>query len=347
MTLFLQILLGISIIVALLGHFICSLIDRAFVYPKRLRKVQTDLPHVDPLKRPPGDLPPALASRLYFFGQHKHKGLSYTQFAVTLLDLVHRKKILVDHSTNHLYFTPLDDGEGLLPYEQTLLNFIVAAASESGIDPTEGGQAHITLSQLKAYIEEHPERAGQMRELFQKQVIDAFLQEGYSGEVSYEHKLNPFEVIGLIALAVGLGALLGWLAGNLTLGVFAVCFAGLATAVCYQVFSYKLPYLTEKGVETKAQWLAYGEYLDSINREEGESEHLSPERWCEIAVYAAAFEKNKTFEELSTLWESLATDYPECELYDPYFFRKICSIDHAILVANPGLEDLRETVRND
>lgn len=131
-TLFLQILLGISIAVVLLGHFVCALIDRAWVYPKRLGKVQPDIPRLDPIDLPPDDLPPALASRLYFFGQQKRKGLSYTQFAVTLLDLVHRKKILVDHSTNHLYFTPLDDGEGLLPFEQTLLNFIVAATSESG-----------------------------------------------------------------------------------------------------------------------------------------------------------------------------------------------------------------------
>lgn len=347
MTLFLQILLGISIAFVLFGHFIFSLIDRAFVYPKRLAKVQSKIPHSDPINRPPVDLPPALVSRLYFFGQHKHKGLSYTQFAVTLLDLVHRKKILVDHSTNHLYFTPLDDGEGLRSFEQTLLNFLVAATAESGIDPTEGGQAHITLSQLRAYIEEHPDRAGQMRDIFQKQVIEAFIEQGYSDEVSYEHKLSPFEVLGLIAASVGLGVLFGWLANNITLGIFSFCFAGLAVAVCYQVFSYKLPYLTKKGVEEKSKWLAYGEYLDSIKHTGNDAEHLSPERWCEVAVYAAAFEKNKTFEELSDLWETLADDYPECELYDPHFFKKICSIDHAILVANPNLEDLRETVRVD
>lgn len=347
MILFLQILLGISIAVVLLGHFVCALIDRALVYPKRLGKVQPDIPRLDPIDRPPDDLPPALASRLYFFGQQKRKGLSYTQFAVTLLDLVHRKKILVDHSTNHLYFTPLDDGEGLLPFEQTLLNFIVAATSESGIDPTEGGQAHITLSQLRAYIEEHPDRAGQMRDIFQKQVIDAFLKQGYSDEVSYEHKANPFRTVGGIILVAGVGALFGWLANNLALGVVTFCLAGLAVAVCYQVFGYKLPYLTEKGVDEKAKWLAYGEYLDSIKRREDNADQLSPERWCEIAVYAAAFEKNKTFDELSDLWETLADDYPECELYDPHFFRKICSIDHQILVANPHLEDLRDTVRND
>lgn len=339
--------MGISIGVVLLGHFICSVIDRAFVYPKRLAKVQPEIPHLEPVNRPPELASPALVSRLCFFGEQRKKGLSYTQFAVTLLDLVHRKKILVDHSTNHLYFTPLDDGEGLLPFEQTLLNFIVAAASESGIDPTEGGPAHITLSQIKAYIEEHPDRAGQMREAFQKQVIEAFIEQGYSSEVSYEHRINPFEVLGLIGASVGLGVLLGWLASNITLGVFSLCFTGLAFAVCFQVFSYKLPYLTEKGVEMKSKWLAYGEYLDTIKHTGSHAEQLTPDRWCEVAVYAAALEKNKTFDELSTLWETIADDYPECELYDPHFFRKICSIDHAILVANPRLEDLRDTVKVD
>lgn len=347
MTLFLYILLGVSIVAVLLGHFISSLVDRLYVYPKRLRKVQSEIPKLDPIDSPPDDLPPALASRLYFFGQHKHKGLSYTQFTVTLLDLVHRKKIYVDHSTNHLFFTPLDDGDGLLPFEQTLLNFIVAAASESGLDPTEGGPAHITLSQLKAYIEEHPDRAGKMRGIFQRQIIESFIAQGYSDEVSYEHKITPFEVLGAIAGVATLGALFGWLAGNISLGVVSLFFTALAIGVCYQVFSYKLPYLTEKGIEMKAKWLAYGEYLESIKHTGSGAEHLSAERWCEVAVYAAAFEKNKTFDELSDLWETLADDYPECELYDPHFFKKICSIDHAILVANPNLEDLRETVRVD
>ncbi len=334
MTVFLEILLGISVFVVIFGHFILSIIDRYWVYPKRLAKVQPEMPSAQPVDRPPSDLSPALVSRLVFFGNRK--GGSYTQFAVTLMDLVHRKKIYVDHKSNELIFIPLDDGHGLQPFEQTLLTFLLEAAGEN---------SQITLTYLKSYIEEHPEQCGEMRKKFQREVIDAFLAQGFSDEVSYEHKQNPFLLIGKIALVVGAGALLGWLAGSLTLGVVSLCFAGLAFAVCYQVFSYKLPYLTEKGMQMKAEWLAYGQYLDELKCAGQKAASLSPERWCEVAVYAAAMEKNKTFDELSSLWETLADDYPECELYDPHFYKKICSIDHAILVANIHLEDMRETCK--
>lgn len=332
MTAFLIALLSISAFMIVAGHFILSAIDRIFVYPRRLKKVQTTVPEYPPIALPPSNLPPAIVSQLVFFGDHSpKKEKSYTRFTVTLLDLVHRHKIFVTRKGDELYFSPLGEDSDLLPYERELKNFFCEAAE---------GRCYLSLTSLKSYIEEYREKAAEMRNRFLRELSDDFVARGFSDTISYEKETHPLVLIGEIAVLMSVGAMLGWVASNIPLGVISVCFAGIATTLCLQVFRYKITYLTPKGEEMRAKWIAYGNYLSQLTVQQGRE--LPAERWRELAVYAAALEQNKTYAELSAIWGALAEQYPECQLYDPKFYRMLCQIDYAILISNIRLEDRSE-----
>ena len=326
---FLFVLLLTAAFLILFGHLIMSVVDRMYVYPKRLAKVQKSDPNYPPVNKIPAHLPPAVVSQLVFFGgQNKTEGKSYTRFTVTLLDLVHRQKVFVTKREDELYFSPLGDESDLLPYELTLKRFLERAAGE---------RVYISLSELLIYIEAHPKESAEMRSRFLREVSEDFISRGYSSEVSYEKNIHPLVHIGEVAVSVVLGAVLGWLAGNIPLGLISVGLGAISVSLCQQVFRYKIQYLTERGVEMRARWNSYGRYLSSLNV--SACNEIEDSVLCHFAVYAVALETEKTFTDLASLWESIAEEHPECILYDNRFFKKLTQIDNSILISNVRSEN--------
>jgi hypothetical protein len=321
-------LLLLSAVMILFGHFIMSMIDRFCIYPRRLAKVQSEVTVYPPARNRPCNLPPAIVSQLVFFdGHNRATGKSYTRFTVTLLDLIHRKKIFVTHRAEELFFSPLGDESDLLPFEHTVLQFLKDAAGE---------RIFISLSDLLVYIESHREMSAAMRSQFLGEVADDFISRELSGEVSFEKKLHPLMSMGEVAVVCTAGLTIGWLAGNAALGLISVGLAAVAFSLCLQVFRYKLLFLTSEGLEQKAQWLAYGAHLAQLNPDNCKA--VSESELCDYAVYAVAFEQEKTFTSLAPLWRDIAEDHPECILYEPLFFKKLIQIDSSILISNvnPG-----------
>lgn len=318
------VLLLVSAGMILFGHLILSVVDCHFVYPKRLAKVQLDEKAYPKTPTRPADLPPAIVSQLVFFGGHnKMPGKSYTRFTVTLLDLVHRKKIYVTRKGEELFFSPLGEESDLLPFELTLKQFLREAAGE---------RLFISLSDLLIYIEANREAAAEMRSRFLREVSEDFLARNYSAEVSYEKSVHPLMRIGEVAVAGTVGVALGWLARNIPLGLISVGLAAVAVTLCMQVFRYKLPYLTEEGTIMKARWQAYGDYLSELSPVN--CKEISGAALCDFAVYATALEQEETFSALAPVWEGIAEDHPECILYDSRFFKKLTQIDNSILISN-------------
>lgn len=318
------VLLLASAIMILFGHLIMSLVDRLYTYPKRLAKVQIPAKPYPPTPTRPADLPPAIVSQLVYFGGHtKAPGKSYTRFTVTLLDLVHRQKIFVTRREDELFFSPLGDESDLLPFELTLIHFLRDAAGE---------RLFISLSDLLIYIEANQKIAADMRSRFLREVSDDFQARNFSAEVSYEKNTHPLMLIGEVAVAGTAGVVLGWLAGNIPLGLITVGLATVAVSLCMQVFRYKIPYLTAEGTIMQARWQAYGEYLSKLTPNTCKA--LSGSALCDYAVYATALEQEKTFSALAPVWEGISEDHPECILYDPRFFKKLTQIDNSILISN-------------
>ena len=323
------VLLLVSAFVILFGHLLMSILDRLFVYPRRLAKVQKQIIQYPPTQLRPSHLPPAIVSQLVFFGDHyKKPGKSYTRFTVTLLDLIHRQTIYVTRKEDELFFSPLGDEKDLLPYELLLKRFIRDAA---------GDRLYVSLTDLLVYIEANRERAAEMRSLFLKEVTEDFISRCFSDEISFQKNVHPLMYIGEVAVAGTLGVALGWFAGNVPLGLISVGLTTVATSLCLQVFRYKLTYLTDKGVETQSQWRAYGEYLSELTPETCKG--LSGSILCDYAVYATALEQEQTFASLASVWEDIAEDHPECILYEPRFFKKLTQIDNSILISNISSEN--------
>ena len=326
------VLLLLSAGMILFGHFIMYVIDRFWVYPRRLAKVQSKEQVCPPTHIRPDKLPPAIVSQLVYFGGHnKVAGKSYTRFTVTLLDLIHRQKVFVTRREDELFFSPLGDVSDLLPFEQTLMDFIKEAA---------GQKLFISLSDLLVYIEGHKESAAEMRSRFLLQVSEEFLSHEFCDEISYEKTLHPLMYIGQISVAGTVGVTLGWLAGNVPLGLISVGLAMVAVALCAQVFRYKLCYLTKKGVEIQCQWKAYGAYLEKLTPRYCAG--ISNATICSFAVYAVALEQEKTFTALAPVWQDIAEDHPECILYDMRFFKKLTQIDNSILISNASRQNPKD-----
>ncbi len=329
MTTALFVLLIVSAVMILFGHFIMSLIDRFYLYPHRLAKVQVKEQIYSPTMICPTNLPPAIVSQLMCFGGHnKTIGKSYTRFTVTLMDLVHRQKVFVTRREDELFFSPLGDESDLLPFEKTLMDFIKEAA---------GQRVFVSLTDLLVYIEAHKESASEMRNRFLRQVSEDFVSRGFTSEVSFEKSVHPLVYIGQIAVAGTVGVVLGWLAGNVPLGLISVGLATVAVALCTQVFRYKLCYLTQEGVEMQSRWKAYEACLEGLTPYACEG--VSDSTVCSFAVYAVALEQEKTFTALAPVWNDIAEDHPECILYDSRFFRKLTQIDNSILISNARREN--------
>ena len=317
-------ILILSAVMILFGHFIMSMVDHFYVYPRRLAKVQPRKIAYAPDRKRPGDLPPAIVSQLMFFGGHNRvAGKSYTRFTVTLLDLIHRQKIFVTHREDELFFSPLGDESDLLPFELTVLHFLKQAAGE---------RIFISLSDLLVYIEAHQEESAAMRSRFLKEVSDDFINRDLSGEISYEKRVHPLMSMGEVAVVCTVGFTIGWLAGNTALGLISIGLAAVAVSLCLQVFRYKLSYLTEQGLDQQARWKAYGDYLERLSPDF--CKDVSVEDLCDYAVYAVALEQEKPFTALSPVWNAIAEEHPECILYEPMFFKKLTQIDNSILISN-------------
>ena len=326
MTILLIILLSVSVFMILFGHMILSIIDKAYVYPKRLAKLQPPIPSCEPRSTPPEPLPPAMVSLLWCVpsARNMRKYKRSTRFTVTLLDLIHRGKIAVQRDGKKLYLLVQPEAdEDLRPYEQILLNFIKDAARD--ID-------RLSVARLKGYIEEHRDSSAAMRKRFHRELMSEFQSLGYYDELKRKSAIHPLMLIGGISVLASLGALVGWIGSNIPLGVITVCFAGFAGWLSVQVFTYDLPYLTDQGVTAWSEWDAYYRFLRSLKN--ASSLELPIGEWNRIAVYAAAMESNLTFQDLTKLWKNLPAFSLECELYDPYFYKKISEIDYAILISN-------------
>ena len=308
----------------LFGPWIMSLVDRYYVYPKRLAKVQTSEAQYPSMQEHPSHLPPAIVAQLVSFSEQKpKKGKSYTRFIVTLLDLVHRQKIFVTHRGDELFFSPLGDDSDLLPFEKTLIQFIKSAAGE---------RLFISLTDLLIYIEANREIASEMRSGFLKEIAEDFCARGFYKEVSYEKSVHPMMQIGKVAVSGTVGVILGWLAGNIPLGLVTVGLSMVAVSLCTQVLRYKLPYLTEVGMTEKERWTAYAKYLSKLST--ANRSNISNAEICEFAVYALALEMEEAFTTLSPVWREIAEDHPECILYESFFFKKLIQIDNSILISN-------------
>lgn len=330
MTLFLILLLSVSVFMILFGHFILSMIDRQYVYPKRLARVQPPILPKSPRQTPPELLPPAMVSMLYGLKKQgiSKKGNRSTRFTVTLLDLIHRGKISVVRDGKRLYLIPNEDESDLLSYEITLLRFVQDAHREI---------ERLSVAKLKGYIEEHRESAAKMRSRFLREMMDDFQSRGFYQEIKCRRITNPLVWIGGAILTVTVGVLLGWTCQNIPLGVITLCFAGFAAWLVWQIFSYDLTYFTEKGANAMAEWEAYEQYIDTLFSSGQEKAPI--EEWSRIAVYSAAMEKSRTFQDLVRIWSDLPEYSLECELYDPYFYNKLSEIDYAILISNAESAD--------
>lgn len=326
MTIILIVLLALSVFMILFGHMILSFIDQKYIYPKRLAALQPPIPEVEPLNVPPEDLPPAIVSMIC--GLHSMRSPKRikrsTRFTVTLLDLIHRGKIKVMRDGKKLYLIPNDDpNSDLRSYERILLEFVKDAART--VD-------HLSVAKLKGYIEVHRECAADMRSRFMQEMMSDFQSRGYYDELKRKSPMHPLALIGGIAVLASVGALLGWLASNIPLGVITCCFAGFAGWLSIQVFTYDIPFFTKKGARAFGEWDAYRHFIQSIKN--GTTQSPAIEQWNRIAVYAAALEANLTFHDLTKIWKNLPEHSLECELYDPYFFKKLSEIDYAILISN-------------
>lgn len=326
MTTVLIILLSVSVFMILFGHFILSMIDKHWVYPKRLGKIQPPIPQYSPRSTPPEVFPPAFVAMLFRLehSEESQKDKQSTRFTVTLLDLIHRGKIGVIRDGKKLYLIPHDDESDLLPFEITLLRFIRDAYRDA---------ERLSVAKLKGYIEEHRDCAAEMRSRFLREMVDEFHSRGYYAELNHQASTaHPLVLIGVISVAASLGAILGWLCHHIPLGVIALCLSGFAVWLAVQVFSYDLTHLTEEGAVALGEWKAYGQYIQFLKS--GPNDHCPISEWSNVAVYAAAMEQHKTFRELVQIWQDLPDYSLECELYDPYFYKKLSEIDYAILISN-------------
>lgn len=326
MTIFLIILLSVSVIMILFGHFILSLIDKYYVYPKRLAELQTPIPTEELRTAPPEDLPPAIVSMLWEISSTRNpsKLRRSTRVTVTLLDLIHRGKIGVMRDGKKLYLIPAKiDTADLLPYERTLWCFIEEAYRSND---------RLSVAKLKGYIEEHRDRAANMRVRFMDELNQSFESYGYAKVLKRRVNQHPLALFGAIAVLASLGALLGWLCQNIPLGVISIGFAGFAAWLSVQVFTYDLTYLTDKGVSAISQWQAYHRYLQTLKNTSAVTP--SVDQWNRIAVYAVSMEESFSFRDLNKIWKNLPEYSLECELYDPYFYKKLSEIDYAILISN-------------
>lgn len=327
MTIALIILLSISVFMILFGHFILSAIDKYRVYPKRLAKLQAPVPTLPPTNTAPADdLPPAILSMLWNVQSTRNSKKLWrsTRFTVTLLDLIHCGKIGVLRDGKKLYLIPKEvSDDDLRPYERTMLAFVRNACRSSD---------RLTVARLKGYIEEHREEAAAMRVCFMKELMSDFDSRGYYAVDKCKSNVHPLALIGGISILASLGALLGWLCHNIPLGVISICFTGFAVWLSFQVFTYDIPYLTDRGIDALSRWDAYNRFIHSLPTS---SENApSVEEWSRIALYGAAMEGKFTFQELTKIWKDLPKHSLECELYDPYFYKKISEIDYAILISN-------------
>ena len=310
----------------LFGHFILSAIDKYRVYPKRIARLQPPMPTLPPASTPPEDIPPAILSMLWNVQATRNfkKLWRSTRFTVTLLDLIHRGKIGVLRDGKKLYLLPREDADNnLLPYERTILAFVRNACRSSD---------RLTVAQLKGYIEEHRQEAASMRVRFMKELMHDFDSRGYYAVEKCKSPIHPLALIGGISILASLGALLGWMCNNIPLGVITICFTGFAVWLAIQVFTYDIPYLTQRGVDTISRFDAYNRFIHSLPTSSDKAP--SVEEWSRIAVYGAAMEGRFTFQELTKIWKDLPEYSLECELYDPYFYKKISEIDYAILISN-------------
>ncbi len=326
MTVLLILILAASVFMILFGIRILSIIDRRKVYPRRLAAHFVPTKAYPPTRICPGDLPPAVVNKLLSLDGGDPPGSA--PITVTLLDLIHRRLIYVTPKGRELYFSPLGSPEGLLPYEQRLLSFLRAAAGE---------QCYLSLTDLVEYIDVHRDEAARMRGAFLREVNEDFLDRGFCAMADYEDSAHPLVRIGEMGVSMAIGAALGWLAGNIPLGVTALAFAAAALILSGQVFAYRIPYLTDAGADMAARYRAWGAALSPLDSRA--ASHLPPADLSRYAAFAAALGQTDAFAALTDARHAIADDYPECKLYDPLYMEKLNRIDYSIYLLTLSPDD--------
>ncbi len=222
------------------------------------------------ITRPPNDLPPAIVGTLV------DEKADMRDIISTLIDLARRGYLTITEEKRNHIFQRTDKPTGdLRPYEKKFLDSIFRGSEERSLNSLRYKFAN-KLPKLRKMLYE---------ELENEQLVPRSPE-----TVRNSYGCFSFVVLGAGALAFfGLPIVLGGSVSTAVCPAFAIVLTGVALFIA----SRHMPVKTQRGTEAAAQWLAFKNFLQNIERYVDLKE--AAEIFDEYLPYATAFGMDRTW----------------------------------------------------